>query len=62
LSALGAIKLGFSALVDNRYQQATKKPQKLAFHKISLKTPTKSHKMKLSNLTEIEVIYANFSI
>jgi hypothetical protein len=28
LSALGAIKLGFSALVDNRYQQAIKNAPK----------------------------------
>jgi hypothetical protein len=31
LSVLGAIKLGFSALVDNGYQQATKNASKTSF-------------------------------
>jgi hypothetical protein len=42
LSALGAIKLGFSALVDNGYQQATKNALKTG---LSQDFPQNSHQI-----------------
>jgi hypothetical protein len=62
LRALRAIKLGFSALVDNGYQQVTRNAPEIGFPQDFLKTPTNSHNLKLSNLTISEVFYAAFSI
>jgi hypothetical protein len=63
LRALWAIKLGFSALVDNRLSTSELKSLK---NRLSTRFPSKlppiPTKLKLSNLTEIEVFYADFSI